>query len=126
MNGSMNATEQSQVESSLRASIKLNPNFAPSYDRLGAFLAMRSSNLDEARMMELNAVQLDPGNLNYRMTSANILLQMGPRKRCCNRNPECYAPRQFSARHRNGRELSYARAGICAGRKNKAEASASR
>jgi len=77
MNGSMNATEQSQVESSLRASIKLNPNFAPSYDRLGAFLAMRSSNLDEARMMELNAVQLDPGNLNYRMTSANILLQMG-------------------------------------------------
>jgi tetratricopeptide (TPR) repeat protein len=77
MNASMNATEQSQVESSLRASIKLNPNFAPSYDRLGAFLAMRSSNLDEARLMELNAVQLDPGNLNYRMTSANILLQMG-------------------------------------------------
>jgi Tfp pilus assembly protein PilF len=74
---SMNTTEQSQVESSLRASIKLNPNFAPSYDRLGAFLAMRRSNLDEARMMELNAVQLDPGNLNYRMNSANILLQMG-------------------------------------------------
>jgi hypothetical protein len=77
MNSSMNETEQSQVESSLRASIKLNPNFAPSYDRLGALLAMRHSNLEEAHMMELTATQLDPGNFGYRLNAANILIQMG-------------------------------------------------
>jgi hypothetical protein len=77
MSGSMSATEQNQVESSLRASIKLNPNFAPSYDRLGALLVMRPSSLDEARLTELKAVKLDPGNLSYRLNTANILLQMG-------------------------------------------------
>ena len=77
MSGAMNETEQSQVENSLRASIKLNPNFAPSYDRLGAFLATRRDHYDEARLMALSAVQLDPANLAYRMDTANILLQMG-------------------------------------------------
>ncbi len=76
MNGSMDATEEAQVESSLRASIKLNPNFAPSYDRLGAYLSMRHRNLDEARLMALSAVQLEPENLAYRMNMANVLLQM--------------------------------------------------
>jgi tetratricopeptide (TPR) repeat protein len=77
MNGVMNEAEQSQVENSLRASIKLNPTFAPGYDRLGAFLAMRRDHYDEARLMALSAVQLDPANLSYRMDTANILLQMG-------------------------------------------------
>jgi len=77
MNSPMNEAEESQVESSLRASIKLNPNFAPSYDRLGALLAMRHSNLEEAHMMELSATQLDPGNFGYRLNAANILIQMG-------------------------------------------------
>jgi hypothetical protein len=77
MNSSMNEAEQSQVENSLRASIKLNPNFAPSYDRLGALLAMRHSSLEEAHMMELSASQLDPGNFAYRINAANILIQMG-------------------------------------------------
>ena len=72
----MDATEQAQVESSLRASIKLNPNFAPSYDRLAVFLATHHQNLDEARMMALSAVQLEPGNLGYRLNTANVLLQM--------------------------------------------------
>jgi tetratricopeptide (TPR) repeat protein len=76
MNASLDPSEQSQVENSLRASIKLNPNFAPSYDRLGAFLAMRHRNLDEARLMALSAVQLDPRNLAYRLDTANVLLQM--------------------------------------------------
>jgi tetratricopeptide (TPR) repeat protein len=76
MNGSMDASQDSKVESSLRASIKLNPNFAPSYDRLAAFLAMRHRDLDEAHVMALNAVQLEPGNLGYRMDTANVLLAM--------------------------------------------------
>jgi tetratricopeptide (TPR) repeat protein len=76
MNGPMDAANDAQIESSLRTSIKLNPKFAPSYDRLAAFLATRHKNLDEARLMALNAVELEPGNLNYRMSTANVLLQM--------------------------------------------------
>jgi Flp pilus assembly protein TadD len=76
MNSAMDPAEETQVESSLRASIKLNPNFAPSYDRLAAFLAMRHRNLDEARLLAVNAVQLEPGNLSYRMNTATILLRM--------------------------------------------------
>jgi len=77
MNRVLDAAGEAQVESSLRASIKLNPKFAPSYDRLGAFLAMHHRNLDEARLMALSAVQLEPGNLTYRMDTANVLLEMG-------------------------------------------------
>lgn len=77
MDRPLDATEQVRVESSLRASIKLNPNFAPSYDRLAAFLAKRHRDLDEARLMALNAIQLEPANLSYRMDMANVLLQMG-------------------------------------------------
>jgi tetratricopeptide (TPR) repeat protein len=76
MNGIIDASEEPKVESSLRASIKLNPNFAPSYDRLAVFLVLRHRNLDEARLMELSAVQLEPANLNYRLDTANVLLQM--------------------------------------------------
>jgi cytochrome c-type biogenesis protein CcmH/NrfG len=76
MNSPLDTPGGAQVESSLRASIKLNPSFAPSYDRLAAFLAMHHRNLDEARMMALSAVQLEPRNLTYRMQTANVLLQM--------------------------------------------------
>lgn len=77
MKGALNEAEEAQVENSLRASIKLNPNFAPSYDRLGVFLAMHRDHYDEARLMELSAIQLDPTNLVYRMDTANILLRLG-------------------------------------------------
>ena len=70
-------SDEAQIESSLRASIKLNPSFAPSYDRLAAFLGMRRRNLEEARMMGLTAVSLDPGNAGYRINVANALLAMG-------------------------------------------------
>ena len=68
--------EQDQVESSLRAAIKLNPQFAPAFDRLAVFLAMRHKNLDEARMMGLNAISLEPANIGYRMNMANIFMTM--------------------------------------------------
>jgi tetratricopeptide (TPR) repeat protein len=84
MTGPLAASEEDRVESSLRASIKLNPNFAPSYDRLAAFLATRHRDLDEARLMALSAVQLEPENLNYRMETANVLLQMGRGKDAVN------------------------------------------
>jgi Tfp pilus assembly protein PilF len=66
----------SQIEASLQKAIKLNPSFAPSYDQLAVFYAMSRKNLDQAHMLTLQAVQLDPGSLNFRMNAANVLLTM--------------------------------------------------
>jgi len=76
MNGTVAPADEAQVESSLRASIKLNPSFGPSYDSLAMFLGMRHRNLDEARMMGLTAVGLEPTNLSYRLNVASVLLLM--------------------------------------------------
>jgi hypothetical protein len=72
MNRSPNG--EGEVESSLRSAIKLNPSFAPSYDRLAVFYAMHNRNLAEAHMLSVEAVDLDPGNIGYRVNAANVLL----------------------------------------------------
>ena len=64
-----------EIESSLRTSIKLNPSFAPSYDTLANFLAMHQQHLDEAHMLNVQAVALEPENLGYRINTANVLSQ---------------------------------------------------
>lgn len=69
--------EQEQVESSLRTAIKLNPSFAPAFDRLAVFLGMHNKNLDEARVMGVSAVSLEPSNVGYRINVANILMTSG-------------------------------------------------
>jgi tetratricopeptide (TPR) repeat protein len=69
-------SQQDQIEGSLRAAIKLNPSFAPAYDMLAVFLGMQHKNLDEARLLALNAISLDPGNIRYRINVANVLLTM--------------------------------------------------
>jgi tetratricopeptide (TPR) repeat protein len=70
------ASNDSSVENSLRTAIKLNPSFAPAFERLATFEGMRHRNLEEAHRMALTAVSLDPGNVSYRMTTANLLMQM--------------------------------------------------
>jgi Tfp pilus assembly protein PilF len=75
-NGMVAPEDEAQVESSFRACIKLNPSFGPAYNGLAIFLAQRHRNLDEARMMALNAVQLDPANLSYRLNTASVLIEM--------------------------------------------------
>ncbi len=76
MSGAGDAAQQDRVENSLRAAVKLNPSFAPAFDRLAVSLAMRHKNLEEARMMGLTAVSLDPGNVGYRINVSNILMTM--------------------------------------------------
>ena len=49
-----------EVETSLRTAIKLNPRFAPAYDRLAVLYGRRHEKLDEAHMLELQAIQLEP------------------------------------------------------------------
>jgi tetratricopeptide (TPR) repeat protein len=73
---SASAADETQIESSLRAAIKLNPSFAPAYDRLAFFEATRHSNLEEAHRMTLAASQLDPGNVGYRITGSKVLMEM--------------------------------------------------
>ncbi len=69
--------EDAAIESSLRATISLNPAFAPAYDRLATFYSMRRKNLDEAHTLILKAVHLDPGNLYFRLNAANVDTVMG-------------------------------------------------
>jgi hypothetical protein len=76
MNAAANPGDDAAVESSLRAAIKLNPSFAPPFERLAAFEGMRRQNLEEAHMMALTAVSLDPANISYRVTTASVLMQM--------------------------------------------------
>ena len=74
--GPLNPDSEAQVETSLRAAVKLNPGFAPPYDRLAVFYGARAKNLDEAHMLNLQAVELDPGNVGYRVNTAHVLLVM--------------------------------------------------
>jgi tetratricopeptide (TPR) repeat protein len=77
MSAGASPSDDGRIEASLRAAIKLNPSFAPPFERLAAFEGMRHRNLDEAHIMALTATQLDPGNVGYRLTGANVLMEMG-------------------------------------------------
>lgn len=66
-----------EIDSSLRTAIRLNPHFAPAYDRLAVFLAAKNEKLDEAHWLSLRAVSLDPGNLVYRLDAASVFMRMG-------------------------------------------------
>lgn len=73
----MDAPEwDSAAESSLRAALRLNPGFAPALNRLALFYALRRTRLEEAKALSFHAVELDPGNFNYRMDASSILMEM--------------------------------------------------
>jgi tetratricopeptide (TPR) repeat protein len=76
MRENMSEDRVAQIESSLHAAEKLNPSFAPAFDQLASFYGMRDTNLEEAQKLSSTAVQLEPGNLNFRLHAANILAQM--------------------------------------------------
>jgi tetratricopeptide (TPR) repeat protein len=72
-----NSAERSaQIESSLRTATTLNPSFAPAFDQLAAFYGMRHKNLDEATMLNLMAVSLEPSNINFRLNRANLMMEL--------------------------------------------------
>jgi tetratricopeptide (TPR) repeat protein len=76
MRQGMSGGRAAQIEASLRAATKLNPSFAPAFDQLAAFYGMRDTNLEEAHMLGITAVQLEPSNLNFRLNVASVLMQM--------------------------------------------------
>ena len=65
------------IEAGLRASIRLNPDFAPASDQLAGLFAMHHQNLDEAHLLNIDAIELAPGELTYRMNAATVLMTMG-------------------------------------------------
>jgi tetratricopeptide (TPR) repeat protein len=71
--GQVEPEDDAQVESSLRTAIRLNPQFAPAYDRLGVFFGMRQKNLGEAHILALQALTIDPSNVAYWLNDAMIL-----------------------------------------------------
>jgi tetratricopeptide (TPR) repeat protein len=63
-----------QIESSLRACIKLNPTFAPAYDALARYYANDPAKMQEAHTANMQAIGLEPDNLDYRMNAASVLM----------------------------------------------------
>ena len=77
MQSTVDPSDEKQIENSLRMAIKLNPLFAPPFDRLAIFLGGHDGDLSEAHMLGLTAVSLDPENMGYRVNVANVLMRMG-------------------------------------------------
>jgi len=74
---SMNAVSDGQdpeIESSLRTCIKLNPAFAPAYDALAMRYSRDAAKAGEAHMLNVQAINLEPDNLNYRLNAASVLV----------------------------------------------------
>lgn len=56
-----------------RQCIQLDPGFAPAYNDLADLYVTQRRNLDEARVLTMHAAQLEPQNLIYRFTAAQVL-----------------------------------------------------
>ena len=63
------------IESSLRKAIKIEPTFARSYDALARFYGMHQKNLDEAYLLSMKAIQMEPQELNFRLNAAQIQVE---------------------------------------------------
>ena len=71
------AAQDKEIETDLRTAIRLNPRFAQAYDLLAEYFARGHQNLEEAHLLNAKAVQLDPGNLYYRLNTASVLMSAG-------------------------------------------------
>lgn len=69
------ANAQQQAADSLREAIKRNPRFAPAIESLAQYDAMHHENLDEALRLSLQAVQLEPGNIDYRLAASEVRVE---------------------------------------------------
>jgi tetratricopeptide (TPR) repeat protein len=77
LKGYMDDHTAAQAEASLRAAIKVAPDFAPAYSALGWLMASRHQDLGEAYRMTLMAVSLEPGDFHHRINSAQVLEMVG-------------------------------------------------
>ena len=68
-----------KAESNLRAAITINSDFAPAHNALAYVLAfaMPKQNPEEAYLEVGRAIQLEPGNVHYRVQAVHILERLG-------------------------------------------------
>jgi tetratricopeptide (TPR) repeat protein len=69
------ASEDETIESRLLAAMRLNPEFAPAYDALAMYYASRTRKLEAAHLLNLRAVELEPGRLSFRLNCAEVLVE---------------------------------------------------
>jgi tetratricopeptide (TPR) repeat protein len=65
-----------QIETDLRHSIALNPNFTPAYGLLAAYLAGKDEKLEEALGFAKKAIELEPGTASYQIDLGQVLLRL--------------------------------------------------
>ena len=71
---SLGADQDPEIETSLRACIKLNPDFAPAYDALAMYYSRDAAKAKEAHLLNIQAISLEPDNLNFRLNAAAVLM----------------------------------------------------
>jgi len=74
--GLPDAAGQARVEACLRTALKVNPSFAPAYYGLGLLFTMLGKDYGKARRWLQKAIEMDPGNVEYRIDYANLLVRM--------------------------------------------------
>jgi tetratricopeptide (TPR) repeat protein len=65
-----------KAEKSLRTAIRTDANFAPPYDALAYLLLTTSRGSEEAQRLSLQAITLEPGNIQYRLRMASVLIKL--------------------------------------------------
>jgi tetratricopeptide (TPR) repeat protein len=65
-----------QIEDDLRKAIDGNPEFAPPYGLLSVYMAGQGEDLQQALGFAKKAIALEPGNADYQLSEAQVLLRM--------------------------------------------------
>jgi tetratricopeptide (TPR) repeat protein len=65
-----------QVETDLRRSIALNPNFPAAYGLLASYLAAKNDKLEEALGFAKKAVELEPGTSSFQINLGEVLMRL--------------------------------------------------
>lgn len=71
-----NATSDESAGKSLQKAVELNPTFSPALEALALFDAQHGQT-DEAARLIARAVELEPGNMDYRLNAASMRVQRG-------------------------------------------------
>ena len=79
LNGKLDRDSAARAESSLRTVLKINPEFAPAYSALAYVLVVGPPTPwpDEAYKLVLQAIEIEPGNVSYRIRAAQVLEHLG-------------------------------------------------
>ena len=75
--GITSEAENAQVIANLEKAISLNPLFAPGFANLASIDSLQPGTMDRALQLGRKALELDPGNLQYAVSFAHVLLNAG-------------------------------------------------